>query len=120
MQVTPADQARRGSGRTMATILAAQLWARDNQVALFLPGPIPPGGQIHLWLQTLLPEVALNISVFGVKTLEEVRERLRGRGFSKVFVDHSIIERSEQDLATAIKHLELSHSNQLANLEVIR
>ena len=114
------NEARRGSGRSMATMLAAQLWADDHKVALFQYSGNPTQGVVVKWIGTLQQDIRNNIAVFGVRNLAEVHEKLRGRRFEKILVDHAIVEQSERELAEAIKRLEQLHANELRNLEVIR
>jgi hypothetical protein len=115
MQVTD-EQGRRGAGRTMATLLAAQLWALDHDVAVFTDGSV----QNAKWLASLHPRVAQRISVIHARTLEEVENRLLGTRFGKVFVDHAIVERSEDELERRIRALRDNHKHQLRDKETIR
>lgn len=112
-------QARRGAGRTLATMMAAQLWAKDTTVALFYYEP-SGSAQVCAWLYTLSPDVRDNIAVFPASSMDGVKETLRGRRFGKIFVDHYIVELAEADLERQIQALRKSLADQLKNKETIR
>jgi len=116
------DESRRGSGRTMATLMAAQLWAMETGVAVFLyrPDELHTKGMVGRWLETLHPTFAGRIKVFHADSLERVDEQLRGCRFGKVFVDHHIFERSEDMLERRIQALRNEHERHNTDKETIR
>lgn len=115
-------QGRRGSGRSMATMLAAQLWAVDCKVVLFVygcRGERTPG-QLTKWLHSLHPSVLKNLKVYSARTLQEVADQLIGLRPDKVFVDHHIIERAEDELERRIQALRNEHERLAQDKETIR
>jgi hypothetical protein len=122
--MTGKDESRRGAGRTMGTMLAAQLDAAQGKNVAYFGFSLSGPGTVHpmqsLWLQSVSGGVAERLHVFMVSDLDKVTELLRGRRFDVVYVDHHIIERAETTLEARVKRLHADHKRLCDGLETIR
>jgi hypothetical protein len=68
----------------------------------------------------LHPRVQERIYVYYANDLDDVKEKLRGRMYQHVFVDHHILERAEQVLESRVRIMRCEYENTIKELEVIR
>ena len=119
IKIQPSADARRGSGRSMATLLAAQLWAVNNTVVIF-QYQNTLRDVTRRWINTLPAGLLRNLQVYEVSSLEAVADKLRGTRYSKVFVDHHLVELAERKLAERLRCIQADHDEMVKSLEVIR